>query len=387
MKVVIIGTSAAAVACAERLRKGSDAEITLIGKERVKPYFRPALSHMILTDEVDRNFFLKNDEFYEENNINLLLGSEVKRIDPKNKLVQLEDESISFDKLILAVGSENFVPPISGSEKKGVFDLKYLSDVEKINEYAEDKKSITIVGGGLLGIEAAWAFHKAGKKVTILEFFDRLMGRQLCAEASQRVEDELKKCGITVLTGKSTKEIQGEESVKQIVLESGEVIPTEVLFFSVGVRPNTSLAKDAGLAVDRGIVVDENMMTSDPDIYAIGDCSQMGSVVPGIWPLALQTGRAAANHLLGKANDLSEANPPIAILKALEIGVYSAGDVTKRDDTLMLQEGSDLKYFTFEKNRLTGVNLIGDTKLSARIPKMLKEGTARGAVEDLLKEK
>ena len=201
------------------------------------------------------------------------------------------------------------------------------------------------------------------------------------------MEDELKKCGITVLTGKSTKEIQGEESVKQIVLESGEVIPTEVLFFSVGVRPNTSLAKDAGLAVDRGIVVDENMMTSDPDIYAIGDCSQMGSVVPGIWPLALQTGRAAANHLLGKANDLSEANPPIAILKALEIGVYSAGDVTKRDDTLMLQEGSDLKYFTFEKNRLTGVNLIGDTKLSARIPKMLKEGTARGAVEDLLKEK
>ncbi len=384
MKVIIIGTSAAALACAERLRKESDAEITMIGREKVNPYFRPSLSHMILTDEVDPKFFLKEADFYKEKNINLVLESEVKSIDPEKKVIALQDKELAYDKLVLAVGSENFVPPIAGVDKEGIFNLKYLSDVEAINEYAKDKKNITIVGGGLLGIEAAWAFYKAGKKVTILEFFDRLMARQLCPEASQRVEDELRKIGIDVLTGKSTKEIQGDEAVKQIVLESGEVIPTDVLFFSVGVRPNVGLAKEAGLTVDRGIVVDQNMLTSNGDIYAIGDCSQIGPMVPGIWPLALQTGRAAADHILGKVQTAPDSNPPIAILKALNIGVYSAGDITKQDDAILKNDGENLKLFIFENNKLTGVNLIGDTKLSSKVPKWIKEGASKEMVESAL---
>lgn len=386
MKVVIIGSSAAALSFAETLRKNSDNEIMMVTQEKIMPYFRPALSHMILNDNKEERFFLKPEDYYKNNGIEVVLGEKVIEIDPKEKRVFLENKGeVSYDKLVLAVGSYNFVPSINGIDKEGIFDLKYFKDLEKINEYARDKTNITIVGGGLLGIEAAWAFHNAGKKVTILEFIPRLMARQLCEEASAILEDELKRVGIDVLTGKSTKEIQGDGRVDKILLESGEILPTDLLFFSIGVRPNVELANKAGLNVDRGIVVNDFMLTSDEDIYAIGDCSQIGQMVPGIWPLAMQMGKIAAGHLIGQENLLT-INPPIAILKALDIGVYSAGDISKAEDTLVIRNGEDLKYFTFENNKLTGVNLIGDTKLSSKVPKMLSQGFSKEEVEQLIKE-
>lgn len=386
MKVLVIGSSAAAVSFAETFRKNSDSEIMLITQEEVMPYFRPSLSHMILNDSKEDRFFLKADDFYKSNNIEVLLGKKVVDINAQDRSVTIEGgHKESYDKLVFAVGSYNFMPPTKGIEKEGVFNLKYFEDLEKINVYAKDKQNITIIGGGLLGIEAAWAFHNAGKKVTILEFIPRLMARQLCEEASTILENELKRIGINVMTGKSTKEIQGEERVEHIVLESGEVIPTDLLFFSVGVRPNVELAQKAGLKVDRGIVVDDFMKTSDDNIYAIGDCSQIGQMVPGIWPLAMQMGKIAAGHLTGKVNSLT-INPPIAILKALDIGVYSAGDISKSDDEVVLRKGNDFKYFSFENNVLTGVNLIGDTKLSSKVPKMLAQGLSKNEVEQMIKE-
>lgn len=387
MRVVVIGSSAAGLSFAEAFRKGNGtADITIIGKEKVAPYFRPFLSHMILSENVEERFFLKPENYYEQERIRLCLDSEVVGIDRVEKSVSLKNgEKIAYDKLVLAVGSYNFVPPIPGVDKKGVFDLKYVDDIHCINEYCVQKERITVVGGGLLGIEAAWAFLHAGKKVTILEFAPRLMARQLCEEASQMVKEELEKAGITILLGKSTKEIRGQEAVQEIELESGEVIPTDLLFFSIGVRPNVEIAKHARLEVDRGIVVNANMQTSDEDIYAVGDCSQLGMMVPGIWPMAMQMGKIAAGHLLGQPVAM-KMSPPIAILKALDIGVYSAGDITKAEDVLSIREGNDLKYFTFEQGKLTGVNLIGNTKLSSKIPKLLAQGASKAEVENIVKE-
>ena len=386
MKILILGSSAGAISCADTLRKNdSDIQITVAGKEEILPYYRPQLSHMLGEGKIDSRFYLKPENYYKDNNIELLQGKEAVRIDRDAKKVEFSSgESIDYDKLVIAVGSRNFVPPVEGSDLTGVFNLKFYEDMEKINGYMADKSTVTIIGGGLLGIEAAWTLKKAGKNVNVLEFGDRLMARQLSEKASQIVQDELSSEGINVFTQKSTKCIIGNEKVEKIILESGEEIPTDMLMFSVGVRPETGLATGAGIETDRGIVVNENMRTSDKDIYAVGDCAQVNGICLGIWPLAMQTGKIAALDILGKEARFS-MNPPAVILKALNTGVYSAGDIYDRDDHIEEQDGSNYRFFTFKDNILTGANLIGDTKLSSKIFSMLTNKTTREQFLEIIK--
>ncbi len=385
MKVLILGSSAAGLACAEALRQKSDAEITIIGKESYKPYYRPALSHMILSNDLPSRFYLKPDSYYKDNNIKLVLDTEVTAIDRQNKKIYTNTgQEILYTKLVIALGSSNFVPPLQGVDKKGVFNLKYYSDLLKLNEYATNKQNITIIGGGLLGIEAAWAFKKAGKSVTIVEFLDRLMANQLSPAASALVEKEIEASGIRVMTGKSVKQILGDDELMAVLLESGEEVPTDILFYSIGVRPNISIAKAAGLTVEKGIVVNDKMQTSDNDIYAVGDCCQIGNMVPGIWPLALQTGKIAAENILGTESKLS-INPPIALLKALDKGVYSAGFINGGDDYLEITEGDSYKAFAFKEGGLIGINLIADTRLSSKALRLLTEKISKEKLIEILK--
>lgn len=386
MKVVILGSSAAAISCADTLRKNDkDIAITIVGKEKTMPYYRPHLSHMLCSDEIDKKFYLKDEAFYEEKNINLILGNEAVKIDRDNKNVVLSSgEVLKYDKLVLGVGSNNFVPPVEGIELEGVCNLKFYEDLKNINTYIKDKNRVTIVGGGLLGIEAAWKFKESGKQVTILEFAERLMLRQLNPAASAIVQKELEKEGINVFTQKSTKCIIGEGKVEKILLESGEEIPTDLLMFSIGVRPDTKLAKESGLEINRGIVVKSNMQTSDSDIYAAGDCAEVNGVCLGIWPMAMQTGKIAAMDILNKSLEMV-INPPTTILKALNIGVYSAGDISLQDDQIEQTDGENYRLFTFSEDILTGVILIGDIKLSSKVFSMLTKKMNKEQVQEIIK--
>ena len=386
MKVVIVGSSAAAISCAETLRKNDKSvEITIIGKETYMPYYRPSLSHMLCNEDVESRFYLKSEEYYSENNIELVLGKTVESVDRENKKVILDNkEQYFYDKLLLGVGSNNFMPPVEGGELEGVCNLKFFEDLKTINNYMENKCNIVIIGGGLLGIEAAWAFRKANKNVTILEFSDRLMARQLNEKASSMVKKELEKEGINVFTGKSTKCIIGNGKVEKILLESGEKIYTDIVMFSVGVRPEVSLANSCGLKVGRGILVDENMKTSDENIYAAGDCVEVNGMCLGIWPMAMQTGKIAAMDMLGKKEKLV-MNPPTTILKALNIGVYSAGDVFAKDDEIEINDSEGYKLFTFKENVITGINLIGETKLSSKGFSMLSKKMTKDEVLEIIK--
>lgn len=386
MKVIIVGSSAAAVSCAETLRKNDkEVEITIIGREEIKPYYRPFLSHMLCSEEVDSRFYLKQENYYEENNIKLILGrcvTEIKR-DAK-KVVMDNNEELSYDKLVLAVGSKNFVPPVEGVKLEGVCNLKFYRDLENINNYLSDKENIVIIGGGLLGIEAAWAFRKAGKKVTMLEFSDRIMARQLNETASCLVQKELEKEGINVFTQKSTKCIIGNGKVEKLQLESGEEIKADMVMFSIGVRPETSLAANCGLDTNKGIVVKENMKTSDEDIYAAGDCAEINGMCIGIWPMAMQTGKIAAMDILGKSEKFV-INPPTTILKALNIGVYSAGDIFNKDDEIEQSDAENYRLFTFKEGVITGINLIGETKLSSKAFSMLSKKMTKEEVLEIIK--
>ncbi|MGB5823626.1 MAG: FAD-dependent oxidoreductase [Proteocatella sp.] len=386
MKIVILGSSAASISCADALRKNNkDVEITVVGKEEIMPYYRPQLSHMLCNDEVDKKFFLKEEAFYKEKNIRLILGNEAIEIDRDNKLVKLSSgEVLEYNKLVMGVGSNNFVPPLEGVELEGVCNLKFYEDLKNINTYIKDKNRVTIIGGGLLGIEAAWKFKECGKQVTLLEFADRLMVRQLNPAASAIVQKELQKEGINVFTQKSTKCIIGEGKVEKILLESGEEIPTDLLMFSIGIRPETKLAKESGLEVNRGIVVKKNMQTSDGDIYAAGDCAEVDGICLGIWPMAMQTGKIAAMDILNKSVELV-MSPPTTILKALNIGVYSAGDISLKDEEIEQIDVENYRLFTFKENILTGVNLIGDTKLSSKVFSMLTKKMTKEQVLEIIK--
>lgn len=386
MKVVIVGSSAVAVSCAETLRKNDkDMEISIIGRENIKPYYRPSLSHMLCTDEIDSRFFVKSENYYEENNIELLLGHCVKEIDRVAKKVILDNQTeIFYDKLVLGVGSNNFVPPVEGIELKGVCNLKFYKDLKNINAYLKEKENIVIVGGGLLGIEAAWAFRKANKKVTILEFSERIMARQLNETASSLVKKELEKEGINVFTQKSTKCIIGNGKVEKLILESGEELTADMVMFSIGVRPEIALAKNCNLDTNKGILVKETMQTSDPDIYAAGDCAEVNGMCLGIWPMAMQTGKIAAMDILGKSEKFV-INPPTTILKALNIGVYSAGDVFLKDQEIEQCDAQNYRLFTFKDNVITGINLIGETKLSSKAFSMLSKKMTKDEVLEIIK--
>ncbi len=386
MKVVIVGSSAVAVSCAETLRKNDkDIEISIIGRENIKPYYRPSLSHMLCTDEIDSRFFVKPENYYEENNIELLLGHCVKEIDRVAKKVILDNQTeVLYDKLVLGVGSNNFVPPVEGIELTGVCNLKFYKDLKNINAYLKEKENIVIIGGGLLGIEAAWAFRKANKKVTILEFSERIMARQLNETASSLVKKELEKEGINVFTQKSTKCIIGNGKVEKLILESGEELPADMVMFSIGVRPEIALAKNCNLDTNKGILVKETMQTSDPDIYAAGDCAEVNGMCLGIWPMAMQTGKIAAMDILGKSEKFV-INPPTTILKALNIGVYSAGDVFLKDQEIEQCDAQNYRLFTFKDNVITGINLIGETKLSSKAFSMLSKKMTKDEVLEIIK--
>lgn len=386
MKVVIVGSSAVAVSCAETLRKNDkDIEISIIGRENIKPYYRPSLSHMLCTDEIDSRFFVKSENYYEENNIELLLGHCVKEIDRVAKKVILDNQTeVFYDKLVLGVGSNNFVPPVEGIELTGVCNLKFYKDLKNINAYLKEKENIVIIGGGLLGIEAAWAFRKANKKVTILEFSERIMARQLNETASSLVKKELEKEGINVFTQKSTKCIIGNGKVEKLILESGEELPADMVMFSIGVRPEIALAKNCNLDTNKGILVKETMQTSDPDIYAAGDCAEVNGMCLGIWPMAMQTGKIAAMDILGKSEKFV-INPPTTILKALNIGVYSAGDVFLKDQEIEQCDAQNYRLFTFKDNVITGINLIGETKLSSKAFSMLSKKMTKDEVLEIIK--
>lgn len=386
MKVVIVGSSAVAVSCAETLRKNDkDIEISIIGRENIKPYYRPSLSHMLCTDEIDSRFFVKPENYYEENNIELLLGHCVKEIDRVAKKVILDNQTeVFYDKLVLGVGSNNFVPPVEGIELTGVCNLKFYKDLKNINAYLKEKENIVIIGGGLLGIEAAWAFRKANKKVTILEFSERIMARQLNETASSLVKKELEKEGINVFTQKSTKCIIGNGKVEKLILESGEELPADMVMFSIGVRPEIALAKNCNLDTNKGILVKETMQTSDPDIYAAGDCAEVNGMCLGIWPMAMQTGKIAAMDILGKSEKFV-INPPTTILKALNIGVYSAGDVFLKDQEIEQCDAQNYRLFTFKDNVITGINLIGETKLSSKAFSMLSKKMTKDEVLEIIK--
>ena len=360
---VIIGNGAAGYHAADSIRKrNKNCSITIISSENFLTYYRPVLSGYLSKSVSDQNFYVCNKNWYKDNNIKIDLDCTIKNIDTTLKKVTAEDgREFSYDKLILANGSHNFIIPIKGTDKEGVFTLKFKSDAENIKNYMSKSKNAVIIGGGLLGLEAAWSIKKAGLSATVVEFSDRLLPRQLDSESALMFKKAVDKSEVDVILGDSAEEILGEKKVTGMR-------KTDMVLFSVGIRPNKELTKGTDIKTDRGIIVNDKMETSVKDVYACGDVCQYNGRVYGNWPAAEKMGNIAGANASGDDIHFSDFISS-SIFTSMNINLFSCGNISSESQTLSLKDIPNGKYqkLFFENNILSGGILMGDIKKSGKI--------------------
>jgi len=376
-KYLILGNGVAGTTAAENIRQNDGTgEITIVTDEDIPFYYRIRLPDYLGGMVAESELVAKKEAWYDEKKISLQLSSRVSAADSGRKHVITADGlTYAYDSLLLANGSHPFVPPIKGSNIKGVFALHTIRDVRQISQAAEKIRNVVLIGGGLLGLETANALHKLEKNVTVVEFFPRLLPRQLDNEGAARLQHFFESKGFSFRLGTTTKEITGNDSVEQVILEHGEILPAQMVIISAGVRPNLELAKMLGLKTDKGVIVDQFMRTSQPDIYAAGDVIEFEDRTYGIWPAAMEQGKIAGINISGGKtayNGTTLSN----ILKVAGIDLASAGEIDeeKRFESKIVASDDTYKKVVINNGKVIGCIMLGDRKHFNRISKAITSG-------------
>lgn len=375
---VILGNGAAGFNAAKAIReRDKTGAVILISDEPCAAYNRPMLTKSIVAGLNAEQIAIEGPGWYEENKVWQMLGKRAESIDMNEKEVLLSSgEKVHFTKLIYALGSECFIPPIPGSDLTEVVAIRRLADVEKLEGIMENVSKAVVIGGGVLGLEAAWELKKAGLEVQVLEVAPVLMGRQLDAGSAEILKETAGKNGVEIRTGVSVSAIEGDGHVNGIRLDDGTVIPAELVVISAGVRANTGLAREIGLEIGRAVKVNSRMETSVPGVYACGDCAEYEGANYAIWPEAVEQGRIAGANAAGEA---LEYEPVAAALTfhGMNTALFAAGDNGKNPDLLYktveyrdMGKGQYRKYY-FLNNRLSGVILMGDLSEMAKMTEAL----------------
>lgn len=363
---VILGNGCAGVSAAQAIRERDKTGRILLISNEGPAYQRPMLTKAMLSGLTADQMALHPAGWYEGQNIVQILERQVVAVDAQNKQVELDGGfKLPYTKLIFALGSECFIPPIPGHDKQGVVAIRRLSDVEKIQAMGNTLKQTVVIGGGVLGLEAAWELRKAGIEVTVLELAPKLMGRQLDDAAAALLLDACGKSQVRVETGVQIQSIQGGETVTGVELGSGEVIPAQLVVVSAGVRANTAIAQSAGVETDRAILVNERMETNLPGVYACGDCAQYQGVNYALWPEAQEQGKTAGACAAG---ELAAYQPiaPVLAFHGMGTELFSLGDPGKQPGveykTVEVRDEarSTLERYYFTAAKLCGVILAGD---------------------------
>lgn len=377
---VIIGNGAAGLNAAKAIReRDKTGSIVMISNEPYSTYNRPMLTKSIMADLDENQIAVQEASWYEENRIIQVLDKEVTAIDTENKEVSMSDgNKLRYTKLIYAAGSECFIPPIAGKDKSEVVAIRRLADTKKITQLLPEVKHVAVIGGGVLGLEAAWEMKKAKCEVTVLELAPVLMGRQLDESAGDVLKKIGQDQGIKIQTGVQIASIEGEDHVTGVKLADGTVVPAELVIISAGVRANTTLAKEAGVEVDRAVVVNSKMETNVEDIYACGDCAQYEGINYAIWPQAVEQGKVAGANAVGE--QLEYTTVPAALnFHGMNTALFAAGDAGKNPNlvykTVEFKDMGKKQYqkYYFLNNRLCGVILIGDVSRMGELTEALEK--------------
>jgi len=364
--LVIVGNGMAAARLVDELAKAALGRyaIAVIGDEPRLAYNRVLLSSVLAGETASHDIELRPANWWRDRGVTLKYGCVATGIDVGRRELKIaNEESIAFSKLVLATGSVPLRLGVSGADLAGVHTFRDSRDVDLLLTLAASRKRVVVVGGGLLGLEAAYGLAKAGAAVTLLHLMDRLMERQLDAPAAELLKSLVERKGIEVLLNANTARLHGAARVEGIELTDGRRIDADAVIFTAGIRPNVALAKDAGISVNRGIVVDDHLQTAAPDIFALGECAEHRGVCYGLVEPAYEQARVLARHLSGCA--ASYRGSVVATnLKVSGVNVFSAGDFigAEGSETIVLSDvsGGAYKKMVISDGRLTGAVLVGD---------------------------
>lgn len=379
-KLVVVGAGMASGRMLEHLfEDGTEAfDVTLFGAEPRGNYNRIMLSPVLAGEKCYEDIITHDAEWYAAHDVACRFGETVTRIDRKAKAVFSRAGETPYDKLVLATGSAPFIIPVAGRDLPGVRAFRDLDDVEAMIAAAEKPGArAVVIGGGLLGLEAAAALRSRGMEVVVLHLMGHLMERQLDPAAGYLLQKELEGRGIKVHCKAQTKAILGDGRAEAVLLEDGTVYPADLVVMAVGIRPETRIAVDAGLYVERGIVVDDQMVTSDPDILAIGECVEHERICYGLVAPLYDMAKVAAATLREKAAAFRPVETATQ-LKVTGVNLYSAGDFADGDDReeIVLRDAAAgiYKRLVLKDNRILGAVLYGDTADGAWFFDLLKKG-------------
>lgn len=376
---VIIGNGIAGLSAAEAIRdRNKTASIVMVSEESFDTYNRPMLTKTMMAGFTPDQIAVHEEEWYEERNIVRVLSKKVISVNSQEKQVVLEGGmKLQYTKLIFATGAECFVPPIKGADQESVIAIRRIADIQKINKLLPTIKHVAVIGGGVLGLEAAWEFRKSKCEVTVLELAPQLMGRQLDAPAGEMLKSIAASEGIVIHTGVQIEVIEGEGSVTGVRLGDGQVIPAELVIVSAGVRANTALAKEAGVEIDKAIVVNENMETNQENVYACGDCAQYNGINFAIWPEASEQGKTAGSNAAGEKVVYEQPSAGMSF-HGMNTALYAIGDNGKNDElsyrTVETKDDAKKQYekYYYVNKQLKGAILIGDVSGMAEVTEKIK---------------
>jgi len=398
-QVVVVGGGIAGLAAVEAARKAApQAQVALVCKETELPYYRLNLTRYLAGEVKREELPVHPESWYAEQRIELLRGAEAVRLDLDSLAVELRGgRRLPFERLVLTSGAHAFVPPLPGAQREGVTGLRTVSDADRILAAAQPGCRCVCVGGGLLGLETAAGLARRGADVAVLESFPHLMPSQLDAKAGALLAAHLARLGVKLRLAVHVKELVGDERVAGVLLqEGGAALPADLVVLATGVRPNSYLARQAGLSVQKGMVVDNWLRTSHPRVFAAGDAAEHLGVLYGNWFVAQYQGNIAGLNAAGLNVEFGGV-PRSHTLKVVGLDTFSIGQFTPQDGSYTVvasEEDGGYQSFVFHDSRLVGANLAGNTALASALKKAIegksdfsallaKHATAAGIAEYL----
>lgn len=377
MKVVIVGNGLAGTLAAKTLRElDAEVEIEVYGEEKYAYYPRPNLIEFIAGRLPYERLFAFPETWTDRQRIGLHLGQRIARLRPEELCAESAGGGVvPFDILLLANGARPVVPSFHGAGKKGVFRLRTLDDALGIVDYLGGHRRVSVLGGGLLGLETARALKERGAEVRVVEYFGRLLPRQLDEPGADILKSLLERQGIEVRVGSATEEIIGGDEVRGLKLGPGEEMATDMVVIAAGVRPEVALAAEAGLDVGRGVIVDDRLRTSRTGIFAAGDSVEHRGSTYGIIPAAFDQARTAAYNILGMDKPYAGTTPS-ATLKVAGLHLTAVGAVNPESDghevlTRRVPETGLYKKIVLKEGRLVGAIWMGTKKWAAEITRLV----------------
>jgi len=371
-RYLIIGNGVAGARAAVKIREAdSKGEIRIFTEEAYPFYYRVRFPEYVAGEVTIQNLTIHNKEFYQNKNILLHLEEPITGVNvQKKEVTSKKGNTYAYDALLMATGGNAFVPPIKGTEKKGVFTLRTMSDAISMKEFSGAVRQAILIGGGLVGLETGGALLRRGIKVAVIEYNPRILPRQMDPEGAKILQKKMESMGFSFFLNGQSEEILGEETAEGLRLKDGRTVEGQMVIISAGVRPNIKLAQAIGLETKNGILVSDRLETKMGGIFAAGDVAEHRGRVYGIWPAAQRQGEIAGVNMSG-GNSLYEGTVVSNTLKVVGIELTSAGDIDA-EGKLECVVKSDLEKcvyckVAFKEDKVVGCILLGEVKAKSEV--------------------